>query len=355
MSNSLRKTMTQHCAFDNKPAKLIELTNDAGMSITLMDIGATWLSCRIPINNATGRAEREVLLGGSTLQDYMQNSSYMGATIGRYANRINKGQFKINGIGYQTSVNQSGNTLHGGQSGFDSQRWIIESQHDNQVRFSLLSIDGDQGFPGNLQVFVTYFLNQNNGVEISYQASTDKATPVNLCNHAYVNLMGEQSKQDCRSHFLEINADHYLPTDKFGIPIYELASVAETSFDFRARKLISEAFLSDQQQLIAKGYDHSFYLKQNRSDSEYAAKLTAADHSVCMKVYTDKPAIQLYTGNYLAGEKNKTGGVYSSYAGVALESQFLPDSPNHPEWNQASCILRPGHKYNYKTSYTFEF
>ena len=325
------------------------------MSITLMDIGATWLSCRIPINNAVGHVGREILLGGATLQDYVQSSSYMGATIGRYANRINKGQFQIKGVSYQTSVNQSGNTLHGGQSGFDSKRWVIESQSDNHVRFSLLSKDGDQGFPGNLQVHVSYFLNQNNGVEINYQASTDQATPVNLCNHAYFNLMGEDSKQDCRSLCLEINADQYLPTDKLGIPIDELASVAETSFDFRAEKLISEAFLADEQQLLAKGYDHSFYLKQNRSDSEYAAKLTTADHSLCMKVYTDKPAIQLYTGNYLAGEKNGQGGVYKDYAGVALESQFLPDSPNHPEWNQVSCILKPDHEYDYTTSYAFEF
>ncbi|MDV7104725.1 galactose-1-epimerase [Vibrio sp. TH_r3] len=351
MVETLKQTMTSEAAFDGQPALLIELRNTCGMSITLMDIGATWLSCVLPIDNKG----REVLLGTSTMANYKKMSSYMGVTAGRFANRIAAGQFQIDGKKYQVSINQSGNTLHGGPDGFSHRRWKIASQGINYVQFNLTSPDGDQGFPGNLDVFVTYQLTEDNQVIISYKASTDKATPINLTNHAYFNLQGESSGTDCKSYSLYINADHYLPTNNIGVPLGELAPVIDTGFDFRVAKKIAKDFLLDEQQQSPKGYDHSFYLNAECRNGACAAIVSTEDRSVSMKVYTNKPAIQLYTGNWLGGENDRNAGQYEDYAGVALETQFLPDSPNHPEWEQESSILRPGEQYCYQTKYAFEF
>lgn len=351
MVDTLIETMTKEAAFDGQPASLIELKNKSGMSITLMDIGATWLSCVLPL----GKKGREVLLGTSNMHDFKKMSSYMGVTAGRFANRIALGQFEIDNKKYQVLTNQAGNTLHGGPDGFSSRRWDIASQGTNYVQFGLISPDGDQGFPGNLSVFVTYQLTDDDQVVISYQASTDKATPINLTNHAYFNLQGESSGKDCKSYSLQINADSYLPTNDTGIPLGALAPVIGTGFDFCVEKEIGQDLLADDQQQSPQGYDHSFFLNPQCRNGECAATVTTADKKVKMKVYTNKPAIQLYTGNWLAGEKGRKGQEYKTYAGVALETQFLPDSPNHPEWEQESVILRPGEEYSYQTRYGFEF
>ncbi|NOI64880.1 galactose-1-epimerase [Vibrio sp. 99-8-1] len=343
--------MEQEAAFDGQPARLIRLENSVGMSATFMDIGATWLSCTLPVNNL----DREVLLGTSTMADFEKMSAYMGVTVGRYANRIAKGQFSIDGQPYQLEVNQAGNTLHGGVTGFDAYRWAVEKQAADFVQFSLFSEDGDQGFPGNVTCSVRYTLTDDNEVVIQYLANTDKATPVNLTNHAYFNLMGEESGVECTSYSLQINAQHYLPTDNVGIPLGDLMPVEGTSFDFQQLKTVNSDFLADEQQKNAQGYDHSFYLNSSCYKGDCAAVVTTEDSSVTMKVFTDKPAIQLYTGNWLAGEPNKNGGRYQNYAGIALETQFLPDSPNHPEWQQQSCILLPEQEYRFKTIYQFEF
>lgn len=351
MADTLIETMTKEAAFDGQPASLIELKNKSGMSIILMDIGATWLSCVLPV----GKKGREVLLGTSNMEDFKNMSSYMGVTAGRFANRIASGQFEIDDKKYQLLTNQAGNTLHGGPEGFNARRWKIASQGTNYVQFNLVSPDGDQGFPGKLDVFVTYQLSEDNQVIISYKASTDKATPINLTNHAYFNLQGESSGKDCKTYSLQINADSYLPTNDTGIPLGSLAPVKGTGFDFRVAKTIGQDLLADEQQQPAQGYDHSFFLNSECRDGGCAATVTTADKKVKMSVYTNKPAIQLYTGNWLAGEKGRKGKEYKSYAGVALETQFLPDSPNHPEWTQESSILRPGEEYSYQTRHLFEF
>lgn len=351
MADTLIETMTKEAAFDGQPASLVELKNESGMSITLMDIGATWLSCVLPV----GKKGREVLLGTSNMRDFKRMSSYMGVTAGRFANRIASGQFEIDGKKYQTLTNQAGNTLHGGPEGFNARRWTVASQGSNYVQYHLVSPDGDQGFPGNLNVYVTYQLTSDNHVVISYKASTDKSTPINLTNHAYFNLQGESSGKDCKSYSLQINAETYLPTNNVGIPLGTLASVVGTGFDFRVAKPIGQDFLVDEQQKPANGYDHSFFLNSACADGECAATVVTKDKKVAMKVYTNKPAIQLYTGNWLGGERNRKGKEYAGYAGVALETQFLPDSPNHPEWKQASSILRPGNEYSYQTRYAFEY
>ena len=348
MSNTLFKTMTEEVAFDGQPAKLVKLQNKNGLSVIFMDIGATWLSCEVPVADQ----QREVLLGVSTMADFKKQGTYLGATVGRFANRIADGQFSINGYPYQLSINQDGNTLHGGVDGFDKRRWEIEQQTQGFVRFALVSEDGDQGFPGQLQVSVCYQLTDDNQVIISYHAITDKPTPINLTNHAYFNLAGAESGADCRNHRLQIDADHYLPTNKVGIPLDGPASVDKNSFDFRQPKVITSDFLTEPQQQLAKGYDHAFLLNKPCQQGARAALLSSADNDLALEVFTNKPALQLYTGNWLVGTPNRNGGEYQDYAGIALETEFLPDAVNHPEW-QPSPILQAGQEYHYQTTYRF--
>ena len=351
MADTLVKTMTEEVAFDGHPAKLVKLQNKNGMSVAFMDIGATWLSCMLPVESEC----REVLLGVATMADFQKHVTYMGTTVGRYANRIAQGQFEIAGQNYQLKTNQAGNTLHGGPDGFDKRRWDIIEQSNNSVCFAFVSADGDQGFPGELKVSVCYQLTDDNQVVISYNATTDKTTPINLTNHAYFNLSGAESGADCKSHTLYVNADSYLPTDDLGIPLGELAPVTASSFDFRQSKVIAQDFCADKQQKDAKGYDHAFLLNGDCKQGECAAAVTTADKSISLKVFTNKPAMQLYTGNWLAGTPNRSGSEYEDYAGIAFETQFLPDSPNHPEWPHESCFLKPDEEYRYQTRYQFEF
>lgn len=351
---ALHQSMTTDMATDGLPAKLITLVNQHGMSVTLMDIGATWLSCCVPVTVNQQTELREVLLGVSTLNDFYQQQAYLGATVGRYANRIAAGQFTLDDEHYQVSTNQNGNCLHGGETGFDKRRWHMQQLNATEVQFSLLSADGDMGFPGNLQVLVTYTLTENNELTIRYSAETDKPTIVNLTNHGYFNLLGADGGDDCLTHQLTINADHYLPTDQQGIPLGEFNGVEATSFDFRQPKCINRDWLIDNDQQQAQGYDHSFVLQSDvRRATTACATVMAADGSLTMDVLTTKPAMQLYTGNFLAGCPNRVGGEYANYSGFALETQFLPDSPNHPEWHDNNPILRPNEHYRYLTSYRF--
>ncbi len=352
MSHPLFQTMTAQPAYDGKPAQLVELTNAAGVRIVLMDIGATWLSCRLPL--ACGE-QREILLGVGAMADFECQQSYLGVTVGRFANRIANGLFEVEGRDCQVLTNQAGNCLHGGITGFDKLRWNLDQRTDHKAVFSLHSPDGDQGFPGNVNISVTYTLTEDSEFQISYTAHTDKATPINLTNHAYFNLDGESEQMDCRQHTLTVASDYYLPTTEFGIPIGGFQSVEGNGFDFRIPKRIDKDFLRDDQQQPQKGYDHSFWFDAKRDIAKPIAKLVSADEQVSMFVTTNKPAMQLYTGNWLAGTPGRGQQEYTDYAGVALETQFLPDSPNHPEWDQPSCILEPEQTYRYTTGYQFEF
>lgn len=346
---SLLESMAKDLASDGQPAKVYQLKNSAGMVAMFMDIGATWLSCQVPVKGEL----REVLLGSDTLEKFNQHSAFMGVTVGRYANRIAQGQFCIDGENFQTDVNQATNTLHGGKVGFDKQRWNVESVSDNKIQFSLVSPDGDQGFPGELLVLVTYELTELNQVQIHYRAKTDKATIVNLTNHAYFNLLGAESGEDCLGHVLSINAAEYLPTNDIGIPQAEFRSVIDTGFDFLSPKVVGQDFLLDADQRVAGGYDHSFILNPDCLAGECAATVTSPDSLLTMKVFTTKPAVQLYTGNFVTGNPNRRGGQYEQFAGLALETQYLPDSPNHPEWTQCSPVLRPDEEYFHSTIYQF--
>lgn len=341
---------------DGEPARIFTLTNQQGSSISVMDIGATWLSCKIQLLGEL----REVLLGVDSMQKHLEQTVYLGATVGRFANRIKDGKFDINGKTFQTSTNQSGNLLHGGYEGFDKRRWEVSSLSTNKVTFSLFSADGDQGFPGNLSVTVSYQLDEYNQVTVEYNANTDKTCPVNLTNHAYFNLLGAENGQDCLTHALQINADCYLPSDEFGIPLGELKPVTNSSFDFLKTKVIKKDFLCETQQQNKMGYDHSFLLTEQAkrvdcspSKQLVAATLNAPDDSLQLSVITDMPAIHIYTGNFLQGTQGRKGTVYNNNAGIALETQFLPDSPNHLKWPQPSVLLTPNNTYQSTTRYCF--
>jgi len=336
---------------DNLPAKIFTLTNKQGSSITLMDIGATWLSCKIQMPNEL----REVLLGVDSMYKHLEQQVYLGATVGRYANRIKAGQFEIDGTVFQATTNQAPHMLHGGNEGFDKRRWQVAEQIDNKITFSLLSADGDQGFPGNLTVYVSYQFSDANEVSIEYRANTDKICPVNLTNHGYFNLMGADLGVDCLTHQLQINADQYLPSDSAGLPIDQIEPVQGSSFDFLETKTIKQDFLVDQQQQQQGGYDHAFLLRDNVQDAQTVAlTLTAPDSSLALLMCTDKPSVHVYSGNFLDGCPSRGESSYQNHAGIALEAQFPPNSPNNMAWLATPVYLHPQQEYHALTRYHFK-
>jgi len=332
---------------DGEAAKVITLANSHGMSASFMDIGATWLSCKVAVDDS----QREVLLGVASLDAFYRQSAYMGCSVGRYANRIANGQYSQQGEVIQLKTNQAGNTLHGGPDGWSHRRWQVVAQSKQHVVFELFSPDGDQGFVGNVTASVCYTLTEQGSVDIEYRAQSDKRTPVCMTNHAYFNLQGADSGESCKTHRLRIDAEQFLPVNETGIPCGELASVAQTGFDFRALKQIGKDFGMDAQQQAAKGYDHAFLLTPQRRLDKACIAVHSPDDKVKLSVFTNQPAVQLYTGNWLAGNPSREGGEYDDYAGFALEAQVLPNSPNHPEWPQPSCFIEPGQPYFHSTRY----
>ncbi|URL01706.1 galactose-1-epimerase [Avibacterium sp. 20-126] len=328
---------------DCKPFKLFTLTNQQGMCIQLMDWGATWLSCKIPVNNQL----QEVLLG-CHIQDYLTQQAYLGVTVGRYANRIANSRFRLNGKTIYLNANQGKHQLHGGK-GFDKGRWQVEKCGDNFVQFSLFSADGDQGFVGNLQVKVSYRLTEKNQVRIEFEGICDQDTPLNLTNHAYFNLDDASAGTDVRQHWLQLNSEQFLPVDQQGIPNAPLKAVQGTSFDFRQAKMIAQDFLQ-QEQRLTKGYDHAFLL----NGTQPCAILHSSNRQISLSVSTSQPALQIYTGNYLAGTPNRLGGTYQDYQGIALEPECLPDTPNHPEWQKYGGISKKNQPYRQWIEYQFK-
>lgn len=339
---------TPALAPDGQPYRLLTLRNSAGMVVTLMDWGATLLSARIPLSDG---CVREALLGCASPEHYQDQAAFLGASIGRYANRIADSSYTLNGETVTLYPSQGVNQLHGGPDGFDKRRWQIVNHNERQVLFAISSDDGDQGFPGNLCATVQYRLTDDNRISITYRATVDKPCPVNLTNHVYFNLDGDQT--DVRNHKLQLLADEYLPVDEGGIPRDGLKPVAGTSFDFRIAKAIASEFLADDDQRKVKGYDHAFLLQAKGDSKKPVALLSSQDGKLQMEVYTSAPALQFYSGNFLGGTSSRGPNAYDDYQGLALESEFLPDSPNHPEWPQPDCILRPGEEYASLTEYRF--
>lgn len=333
---------------DGQPFQLTTLRNASGMTVSLMDWGATLLSIRVPLKD---NRTREVALGCARPELWTQQEACLGASIGRYANRIAYSRFELDGTEVELMPNQGEHQIHGGPEGFNKRRWHIQHQSNNSVCYALTSPDGDQGFPGTVKATAQFTLHDDQRLTIDYRAECDKPSPVNLTNHVYFNLDGTQG--DIRQHQLQVFADHYLAVDPNGIPTRGLVPVEATSFDFRHPKVIQQDFLVDEDQRNVNGYDHAFLLNAQGDDTTPAAKVWSHDGTLQMAVYTTAPALQVYTGNSLKGIPSRDGGHYDAWQGLALESEFLPDSPNHPEWPQPDCILRPGQQYKSVTEYKF--
>jgi aldose 1-epimerase len=336
---------------DGKPVSLYLLKNAAGMEVTITNYGGTVTSIKVPDRNKTFG---NVVLGFDNVAPYQATTSYFGALIGRYGNRIGKGQFQLDGKVYQIATNENGNTLHGGTTGFNKRIWDakdVSTPKAPALELHYLSPDGEMGFPGNLDVTVRYTLNAKNGLEIEYNATTDKATVLNLTNHTYFNLAGAGSETVLKQR-LTIRADHYTPIDNGLIPTGVVQSVEGTPFDFRRGNVIGSRINEDNDQLkLGKGYDHNFVLNEPGNLKEWAVKVEDPGSGRVLEVYTDQPGVQFYTGNFLDGSAQGVGGAFKYRSAICLETQHYPDSPNHP--NFPSVVLRPGETYHSVTIYRF--
>jgi aldose 1-epimerase len=312
---------------------LYTLANKNGVEVSITNFGGAITSIKAPDRNGVFA---DVVLGYDTLDDYVKNPRYFGALIGRYANRIAGGKFSLNGVAYQLAQNNGANHLHGGTQGFDKRVWD-SAEIESGVILEYFSKDGEENYPGDLDVAVTYSLNDQNELRIEYQANTDKDTIVNLTNHSYFNLAGHGTILD---HELTLHADSYTPVSDDLIPTGEIRSVDE-NMDFRKGRAIAHG-----------GYDHNFVLQDQDGSLRLVARLREPVSGRVMEVLTTQPGIQFYSGNFLDGSLIGKGGVaYQKYAALCLETQHYPDSPNHP--NFPSTVLRPGETYNEITVYKF--
>lgn len=325
--------------------ELITLT--AGkMSASFTNFGAAVQSLCVPDKNGVSG---DILLGYDTLEQYAEGGSCHGATVGRVANRIGGASFSLGGKEYKLTANDNGNTLHSGCFGYNKRVWTVEAAEDGEepsVTFGLLSPDGEEHFPGTVKLTAKYTLTANSLI-IEYSGTTDADTPINLTNHAYFNLRGE-GNGDVKDHVVTINAKQYTPVNEQLIPTGVIAYVAGTPFDFLSAKRVGEDM--DNGRLPA-GYDNNFVLGMTREMRD-AATVYEPESGRVMTVKTDKPGLQFYIGIGLNNEAGKNGHIYNQYAGLCLESQFFPDSPNKP--NFPNCIVKAGETYNCKTVYGFE-
>ncbi|MGA7752371.1 MAG: aldose epimerase family protein [Candidatus Sulfotelmatobacter sp.] len=336
---------------DGRPVNLYTLTNSHGVEVHAMNYGGIILSIRVP--DRKGELA-DVVLGHDTMEGYIPNPPYLGAIVGRYANRIANGTFTLDGKTYTLPKNDGPNTLHGGTTRtFDKVVWDAEPlKGATGVAFTYLSKDGEEGFPGNLKVKVTYTLTDANELILDYEATTDKATPVNFSQHSYFNLKGE-GNGDILDHEIMINADRFTPVDKNLIPTGELRPVKGTPFDFTASTKIGSRIEDNYEQLtLGHGYDHNFVINRKGAGLTLAARVYEPTTGRVLEVSTTQPGVQFYTGNFLDGTvTGKEGHVYKRRYGLCLETQHFPDSPNHPDFPNA--ILKPGEKFHEKTVFKF--
>jgi len=336
---------------EGKQVRLYTLTNANALKAQVMTYGAIVTSLQVP--DKKGQMD-DIVLGYDNLQDYIKETPYFGAIVGRYGNRIGKGTFTLDGVTYTLATNNNENHLHGGIKGFDKVVWDDEPvwRPDGVgVKLSYLSRDGEEGYPGNLKATVTYVLTNDNELRIEYEAATDKATPVNLTHHGYFNFTG--AERDILGHELKLNADKFTPVDAGLIPTGELRPVAGTPMDFTRSAAIGARIENEYEQLqFGGGYDHNWVLNKKGAKMTLAATVYEPTTGRVMKVYTTEPGIQFYAGNFLDGTlTGKEGRVYKHRYGFCLETQHYPDSPNKP--NFPSTILRPGQKHETTTIFRF--
>ena len=339
---------------DGKAVELYTLKSDKGLVAKVMTRGATLVELHVP--DKQGNLE-DVVLGFDNVAGYeSEGNQYFGCTTGRVCNRIAKGKFSLDGKEYTLAINNDPNHLHGGEKrSLDKVVWKARPFSNDKgqgVAFSYTSPDGEEGYPGNLKVITTYFVSKgSNRLTIRYRATTDKATPVNLTNHAYFNLEGEGSKT-VLNHVLRLNADKYTPTDDTLIPTGKIESVEGEDLDFRKPTKIGKR-IATYDESAAIGYDHNFVLNPKPEDKEmnFAAMLSAPKSGRRLRIMTTEPGIQFYSGNFLMGQKGKDGKVYAHRSACCLETQHYPDSVNHPEF--PTTILQPGKEFKSVTTYSF--
>ena len=324
------------------------------VEISITNLGCIILSVDMP--DKKGKA-KNIVAGFKTIREYKNNKDFFGCVVGRYANRIANGCFKIDEKIYRLPLNDGINNLHGGNIGFDKKVWnlqqIISNENEAGIELSYLSKDGEEGFPGNLEVSVTYLLNHRNELVIHYKAVTDKATPVSLTNHSYFNLTGFENSS-VLNHSLTIYSDEYTEKNENNQPTGKFINTADTVFDFRSAKKLGTD-INDEVLKNDRGYDHNFILKHDHSEElVHAATLSDNETRRKIDVFTTAPGIQVYTANFWDGSVNGSQNIiYNKHSGIALETQLFPDSPNHT--NFPTAILHPGEKYNSTTIYTFGF
>lgn len=336
---------------NGEKVKMYTLRNTKGMEVDIMTYGGTIVRWTAPDKNGNNA---DVVLGMDSLQGYLDGVPYFGALVGRYGNRIAKGTFNLSGETYNLPINNGENALHGGLKGFDKVNWKVESFDISQSKLllSYLSKDGEEGYPGNLNVQVAYDLKDDNSLSISYEATTDKATIVNLTNHTYFNLNGLGNSIE--DHDLLLAADKFLPVDKGLIPTGELMNVEGTPMDFTSTKRIGKEINDStfSQIQIGGGYDHCWVFTDQSNDLKSVAKVVESNTGRVMEVLTTEPGVQFYTGNFLNGSViGKGQTVYGKRSGFCLETQHFPDSPNQESF--PSTTLNPGETYKTTTVYKF--
>jgi aldose 1-epimerase len=335
--------------FSGKKVALYHLVNKNNITANFTNYGARIVSFKV--QDKEGKMI-DVVVGFNSIKNYTASTDpYYGATIGRFGNRISKGKFTIDGVDYQTPLNEGLNMLHGGPNGYQNVVWDATEIDDSTLQFSYFSEDGEMGFPGNLNIKVTYQLTDDNALKISYEATTDKNTIVNLTNHAYFNLNGEGSGT-ILNHQLEIFANQYLPINSALIPTGELAQMEGTPFDFTKPETIGKRIELDNEQLKnGKGYDHNFVLYES-GNNKHAARVVGDKSGIVMDVFTDQPGLQFYSGNFMTGKNVFKGGIKDYFrTAFCLETQHFPDSPN--QTNFPSTKLKSGETMKSESSYKF--
>tara|TARA_R110002073_G_scaffold30361_5_gene94773 strand:+ start:983 stop:2182 length:1200 start_codon:yes stop_codon:yes gene_type:complete len=335
---------------DNKPIKLYWLQNDK-MKLAITNYGGRFVG--LWMLDKHGKYT-DVVVGFNSIKGFIESSEpYFGSTIGRVGNRIAKGKFELNGKHYQILINNNENTLHGGKKGFQDVVWNAEQPNETTLILNYLSPDKEEGFPGNLQVKVTYSLSDENTVKMEYEANTDKPTPVNLTNHAFFNLNGEGSGT-ILNHSLQIYADKFTPVDDGLIPLGKLENIENTPFDFSSSHTIGERINTDNLQLKnGSGYDHNYVLNEKKVNGmNHAATVVGNKSGIIMDVYTQEPGLQFYSGNFMQSKNTFKSGAKDDYrTAFALETQHFPDAPNQP--NFPSIILNPEDTYRTTSEYRF--